>query len=168
MRADTAVYRLIDQLSTGVAVLDHADILLHANPVLIDAAGLTGWRQRPLASIDFVTEELAGLPARARREGVTLSLRGVDLPTSASPLRCVVAVSPLAYGVLLELHMLALHEPAGSSPRISHSLRGLAHEIKIPLAGLRGAAQLLQRRIADPDLQRLAGMVITEADRLTH
>lgn len=45
-------------------------------------------------------------------------------------------------------------------------LRGLAHEIKNPLGGLRGAAQLLEREIADPDLVDYTGVIIREADRL--
>jgi two-component system nitrogen regulation sensor histidine kinase GlnL len=50
---------------------------------------------------------------------------------------------------------------------LSATLRGFAHEVKNPLAGLRGAAQLLHRRVHDEDLQSLAGLVIAEADRLT-
>jgi two-component system nitrogen regulation sensor histidine kinase GlnL len=49
---------------------------------------------------------------------------------------------------------------------LSATLRGFAHEVKNPLAGLRGAAQLLERRVAEPELKQLAGMVIAEADRL--
>lgn len=45
-------------------------------------------------------------------------------------------------------------------------LRGLAHEIKNPLGGLRGAAQLLEREIADPELADYTGVIIREADRL--
>ena len=166
MPANADEFSYIDQLSTGVAVLDERDVLIHANPALIDATGITGWRDRPLATLEFATPELAVLPERARREGVRIALRGVELRTSGTPLRCDIAVSPLPNGAIVEVHALAPHESAGMSPRISQSLRGLAHEIKNPLAGLRGAAQLLQRRIADPDLQRLAAMVITEADRL--
>ncbi|GAB3672853.1 nitrogen regulation protein NR(II) [Salinisphaera aquimarina] len=45
-------------------------------------------------------------------------------------------------------------------------LRGLAHEIKNPLGGLRGAAQLLEREISDPDLREFTTIIIREADRL--
>jgi two-component system nitrogen regulation sensor histidine kinase GlnL len=45
-------------------------------------------------------------------------------------------------------------------------LRGLAHEIKNPLSGLRGAAQLLERQLADPTLRDYTQVVIEEADRL--
>lgn len=45
-------------------------------------------------------------------------------------------------------------------------LRGLAHEIKNPLGGLRGAAQLLERELADPGLREYTHVIIGEADRL--
>ena len=45
-------------------------------------------------------------------------------------------------------------------------LRGLAHEIKNPLGGLRGAAQLLAGELADQDLREYTDVIISEADRL--
>jgi two-component system, NtrC family, nitrogen regulation sensor histidine kinase GlnL len=45
-------------------------------------------------------------------------------------------------------------------------LRGLAHEIKNPLGGLRGAAQLLERELPSPDLKEYTEVIISEADRL--
>lgn len=45
-------------------------------------------------------------------------------------------------------------------------MRGLAHEIKNPLGGLRGAAQLLERELADPGLKEYTRVIIREADRL--
>ena len=46
-------------------------------------------------------------------------------------------------------------------------MRGLAHEIKNPLGGIRGAAQLLDREIVDPSRKELTDILIKEADRLT-
>lgn len=46
-------------------------------------------------------------------------------------------------------------------------MRGLAHEIKNPLGGIRGAAQLLDREIEDPSRKELTDILIKEADRLT-
>jgi two-component system, NtrC family, nitrogen regulation sensor histidine kinase GlnL len=46
-------------------------------------------------------------------------------------------------------------------------VRQLAHEIKNPLSGLRGAAQLLQRELADKELREYTRVIINEADRLT-
>lgn len=45
-------------------------------------------------------------------------------------------------------------------------IRGLAHEIKNPLGGLRGAAQLLARRLDDEELVEYTSIIIHEADRL--
>lgn len=46
-------------------------------------------------------------------------------------------------------------------------MRGLAHEIKNPLGGIRGAAQLLGRELVDPSHNELTDILIKEADRLT-
>ncbi|TPG57356.1 nitrogen regulation protein NR(II) [Ewingella americana] len=45
-------------------------------------------------------------------------------------------------------------------------IRGLAHEIKNPLGGLRGAAQLLSRALPDPALLEYTKVIIEQADRL--
>jgi two-component system nitrogen regulation sensor histidine kinase GlnL len=48
----------------------------------------------------------------------------------------------------------------------SSVLRNLAHEIKNPLGGLRGAAQLLQDELGDPEQREYTQVIIAEADRL--
>lgn len=45
-------------------------------------------------------------------------------------------------------------------------VRGLAHEIKNPLGGLRGAAQLLDQELHDPELKEYTQIIIAESDRL--
>lgn len=45
-------------------------------------------------------------------------------------------------------------------------IRQLAHEIKNPLGGIRGAAQLLERQLDDPELREYTNVVISETDRL--
>ncbi len=46
-------------------------------------------------------------------------------------------------------------------------IRQLAHEIRNPLGGLRGAAQLLERELPTPELREFTRIIIGEADRLT-
>ena len=46
-------------------------------------------------------------------------------------------------------------------------IRGLAHEVKNPLGGLRGAAQLLERELDSADLKEYTQIIIEEADRLS-
>ena len=45
-------------------------------------------------------------------------------------------------------------------------IRGLAHEVKNPLGGIRGAAQLLERALPNEALAEYTGVIIAEADRL--
>ena len=45
-------------------------------------------------------------------------------------------------------------------------LRGMAHEIKNPLGGLRGAAQLLALELPDEELKEYTDLIVTQADRL--
>ena len=56
-----------------------------------------------------------------------------------------------------------------SSQQNSQTLiRGLAHEIKNPLGGLRGAAQLLAKELPSEDLKDYTNIIIEEADRLSN
>jgi two-component system nitrogen regulation sensor histidine kinase GlnL len=76
-------------------------------------------------------------------------------------------------GVMLELRKVDHHlrvdqeEQLIAQQEASRALlRGLAHEIKNPLGGLRGAAQLLQQEINDESLRDYTRIIIGEADRL--
>lgn len=46
-------------------------------------------------------------------------------------------------------------------------VRGLAHEIKNPLGGIKGSAQLLARELPDESLVEYTNIIVEEADRLT-
>lgn len=62
--------------------------------------------------------------------------------------------------VLREENLNILHDAARKS------LQGMAHEIKNPLGGLRGAAQLLEQELKGSDLTEYTQIIINEADRL--
>ena len=62
--------------------------------------------------------------------------------------------------ILKESHLLKEHQATRSM------LRGMAHEIKNPLGGLRGAAQLLESELDSNELTEYTGIIIKEADRL--
>jgi two-component system nitrogen regulation sensor histidine kinase GlnL len=158
---------MLNRLAAGIAVLDGESRFVHVNAAFVELTGLARWRGYPLAVLGQKAAELETLVARVQGGETMLVLRGWELPARDPSLRVDVALSAWeGRGVLLELHDLASHEVALSAPRLSHSLRGLAHEVKNPLAGLRGAAQLLKRRAAEPDQQQLAELIIAEADRL--
>jgi len=158
---------VLEQLATAIALLDSELNFAYANPAFVELTGLVRWRGCPLQALGDTAPALAELIARMRAMQSMLSARGFELATRDPPLRVDIAVAAWAgQGVLLELHAQGQHEAALASPRISQTLRGLAHEVRNPLAGLRGAAQLLQRRAVEPDQQRLAELIIAEADRL--
>jgi len=50
---------------------------------------------------------------------------------------------------------------------VRETIRGMAHEIKNPLGGLRGAAQLLERELGNKELKEYTQIIIREADRLS-
>jgi two-component system nitrogen regulation sensor histidine kinase GlnL len=75
--------------------------------------------------------------------------------------------------VLLELQHVDNHLRASKEEQLltqqntARSLvRGLAHEIKNPLGGLRGAAQLLDLELNSPELKEYTKIIIAESDRL--
>ncbi|MEW5835933.1 MAG: ATP-binding protein [Pseudomonadota bacterium] len=158
---------LAEQMATGLALVDAELRVTWLNPALAErlALGTRGLVGQP-AALMFADD--AAVLAQARRalaEERALQLRGVALVTQrGTEWQADLSLQPFDGQLLLEVHALA--EPAAAASPLSATLRGFAHEVKNPLAGLRGAAQLLQRRLDDEDLKALAGMVIAEADRL--
>jgi two-component system nitrogen regulation sensor histidine kinase GlnL len=161
--------RVLEQLDTAVALLDQELRFCYANGAFCELfdAGLPKLRETSVAEWSRSGQALAAIAARARADGAAVTARGERLANGAGhAFGADVIASPSADGVLLEVHRVAPEGAVATPPRLSESLRGLAHEVKNPLAGLRGAAQLLKRRLAEPELQRLAEMIIGEADRL--
>jgi two-component system, NtrC family, nitrogen regulation sensor histidine kinase GlnL len=153
----------VEQATTGLGLVDAGLRLRWLNPALTEALALGPRRavgQRLAVLLGDPALEAQAAPARDGQRVVTW--RGLVL---ANGRRADVVLLPLAPDtLLLELHELV--DPVAADSPVSASLRGFAHEVKNPLAGLRGAAQLLQRRVGEPELKALAGMVIAEADRL--
>lgn len=153
-----------EQMATGLAVVDTDMRLQWINPALAE------WLEwGPRSALGQPLAALLGDASRQAQRSLAqqrpVQLRGVVLTAvSGRQTRVDIALQPLDGGLLLEAHALA-ESPSGQSP-LSATLRGFAHEMKNPLAGLRGAAQLLQRRVTGEDLQALAGLIIDEADRL--
>ncbi|NYE29129.1 two-component system nitrogen regulation sensor histidine kinase GlnL [Rhodanobacter sp. K2T2] len=155
-----------EQMRTGLVLVDADLRLLWINRALAEwiEMGPRSAVGQPLALLLREPESLA-LAARVLEQQRPLQLRGLTLFTAVGRETLVdMAIQPFEAGLLLEVHALA--EPAASGSPLSATLRGFAHEVKNPLAGLRGAAQLLQRRVGTDDLQSLAGLIIDEADRL--
>ena len=87
-------------------------------------------------------------------------------------MRCTVTPLP-EHHLLLEFHpmdrplKLAREEQILDQTQANRLLlRNLAHEIKNPLGGIRGAAQLLEQELDRPELHEYTQVIIQEADRL--
>ena len=175
---------LLDALATGVVLLDAALVVVHANVAAqgLMAVGLNQARGR--AFCDLFTDS-AGLQATLLRVRDTaepvneceVALRPVSAPRESSSVDLTVTPLHGPGGVrrlLLELADAAprarLNRDSALRARLESSrmmTRQLAHEIKNPLGGVRGAAQLLARQLPDPGLREYTTVIINEADRLT-
>ena len=154
-----------EQMATGLARVDAGLRLQWINPALAEWLEL-GPRSAIGQSLGLWLDEAALAQAsRALAEQRLLQWRGMSLvAASGHEITVDIVLQPFDDGLLLEVHALAA--PLATSSPLSATLRGFAHEVKNPLAGLRGAAQLLQRRVDNEDLRSLAGLIIDEADRL--
>ncbi|MFC5438358.1 nitrogen regulation protein NR(II) [Rhodanobacter umsongensis] len=154
------------QMATGLALVDAELRLSWINPALAERLEL-GLRNVVGQPLDLLLREPDALAQAARvlKEQRPAQWRGISLAVvGAREITADIALQPFEDGLLLEVHVLA--QPLSNSSPLSATLRGFAHEVKNPLAGLRGAAQLLQRRVDNADLRALAGLIIDEADRL--
>lgn len=181
------VTALLDHLSTAVLVLDRRSVLERMNPAaeaLLDTS-MQAAGGAPLSAIVDAGELLdaldrvldTGEPLTERALAITLDTgrtRVVDCtltPISAAERGAAAPVEPR---VVVELVPLDRHHQITREERlltqIAHArnlVRRLGHEIKNPLGGLRGAAQLLQGELPDAALREYTGVIIREADRLT-
>lgn len=119
------------------------------------------------------SDELVELCERTMKEGLTIGLRALRVLASGRELSLDCRASPLDRGVLLELHdqarerRIMRESQLAAGQRVSRQIvRQLAHEVKNPLGGMRGAAQLLERKLGNGGLKRYTEIIIAEADRL--
>ncbi|MGB9428436.1 MAG: nitrogen regulation protein NR(II) [Gammaproteobacteria bacterium] len=176
---------LLENQTTGILWLDDALHLRYLNPAAETLLNLDGQRCRGMALTANLprASELAAILKRALASGETVTQRelAVEIGASKTPHTIVVdcTISPVAEneGALellvemtpLDRHLRITREAAlTEQSTFNRTLTGnLAHEIKNPLGGLRGAAQLLARRLQDPKLLEYTRIIVHEADRLT-
>lgn len=157
---------LIAACATPIAIIGRDQCLRSVNPALQEwlAAGTRDWRGEPLAMLDARPPLLSDAVARAFGQERRVWLREARVRAAIGDRSADLALTPLdPQTILLEVAPAA---GEGGGARLSESLRGFAHEVRGPLAGMRGAAQLLQRRVDAADLLELTALIIGEVDRL--
>jgi len=172
--------RVIDNLTTAVLLFDERRYLILMNPAAealldISANKALGMQVDSLfTGIDSCDDALQHISEKRPFTKRDTQLR---LP-GGTPMRMDCIVSPLSHptqpgGFLIELIPLAsrqritqVRELLNQSETTRLLMRGLAHEIRNPLGGLRGAAQLLARQLPDDALKEYTDIIIQEADRL--
>jgi len=174
-------WAILETLSTAVLVVDGELRVLDLNPaaealVELSANALRGtpvaglWPDAARWSDALARVMETGQPIAERdltiaaRTGDPITVDSTATPVfdDGRPAWMVVELVPQDRHkrISREEHLLAQSESA------RQILRGLAHEVKNPLGGLRGAAQLLERELADPALAEYTQVIVREADRL--
>ncbi len=175
---------VLASISDGVIVLDAEGMLSDLNPA---AEQLTGIAASQAIGIPF-DELLASRPsqawlgeiartalgegmARRRSEGVLRSRAGeVRVSAAGSPVHDAQGV---LRGAALVIHDLTLERALDVTTQRADRLAalgtvalGLAHEIRNPLGGIKGAAQLLKTGLSDPEQIRCTEIIVREVERL--
>jgi two-component system nitrogen regulation sensor histidine kinase GlnL len=174
--------RILENLSTAVLLLDKALCLRYMNPAAemlfeVSVRHMVGNPAELLIHCDEGVTRESLLQALETGHPFTERELNLSLPDSKrTTVDCTVIPlheSDEDSGLLIEIqqidrqlrisreeHLLSQHQAA------QELIRGLAHEIKNPLGGLRGAAQLLEQELPDPALMEYTQIIINEADRL--
>jgi two-component system nitrogen regulation sensor histidine kinase GlnL len=169
---------VLNALQAPVLLLDEEGIVQQVNSAveaLFDsgAAHLVG---RPFASLLPPDSPILLLVEQARESGASVSEHGVTLDSPRTGHRVVsIQVSPLAEipdWVVVSFHEQSLALKIGAKLTHRNSARSvtamaaiLAHEVKNPLSGIRGAAQLLEQGCSVED-RTLTRLICDEADRI--
>ena len=171
-------FQPFDLLATLVAVVHTDGAVVYANAALEDALGMS---RRSIEGSDLaahytepqvLVQALAGLRANefaALRYDAWVKRPGRD----PLPVHVIITQTDQAGDVLIEMLPLEQQARQEREERLldqaqanKELIRNLAHEIKNPLGGIRGAAQLLQREIDSRELIEYTQVIIHEADRL--
>jgi two-component system nitrogen regulation sensor histidine kinase GlnL len=169
----------LDCLATGAMVLDADSRIRYVNPAAETLLGLSG---ALLVGDDAGrtferSPELLAAIQTMRSEQETVIEYELDVVVGGHPpIRIGCSISPLEnppHAVLIEMRAVDPHlriarlEQARLQQEANRELlRNLAHEIKNPLGGIRGAAQLLEHELPRESLREYTQVIIKESDRL--
>ncbi len=171
-------FQTFDLLATLVAVVHSNGTVLFANAALEDALGIS--RRAIIGSHlpDSFTEPAhlqTALTGAGSNEFAALRYDAwlKRLHYDPMPVHVIVTLTERADEVIVELLPLEQQARQDREERLAEQaqankelIRNLAHEIKNPLGGIRGAAQLLEMEIESRELTEYTQVIIHEADRL--
>ncbi len=171
-------FALWSSLPIPAILLDGDDMIADMNPA---AEGFMNNSARwllgqPIWDRLAVDAPLEASFERARDQGTPLFVNDVDVGTGKrAPLVCNLSIAPLQGQPGWMIMLISPRELAGRMTQ-SHSVKSaaksaigmaemLAHEIKNPLAGITGAAQLLSMNLSTDDLE-LTDLIVAETRRI--
>ncbi|HXE36982.1 MAG TPA: histidine kinase dimerization/phospho-acceptor domain-containing protein, partial [Azonexus sp.] len=182
MNVTHASFAGLDLLASAVLLLDEGQLIRYINPAGENLLAVSGQSVvgKTLAVVCTCSTTLQaaldnGLNNNWGYTGQNIQLTRSDgeilhLNCTVTPLRPEIAAG---VRLLLELQPIEHHLAATREERLIEQqqasrelIRNLAHEIKNPLGGIRGAAQLLEHELANPSLKEYTQVIIKEADRL--
>jgi two-component system, NtrC family, nitrogen regulation sensor histidine kinase GlnL len=173
---------ILASLSDGIVVLDPACCVLLFNPAMEEMIGISSRRATGTAVATMLPKE-SPIPARVIAtldtghpfsipDAEWLRWDGEPLPTSLTISAILDKVGETLGAVLVvrDLRRIkALQESQRPAERLTAFgvlAAAMAHEIKNPLLGIRGAAQLLREELTTDDAREYTDVIIREADRL--
>lgn len=172
----------LDLLATAVMVVDDRQAVLHMNPAAenLFEASVTNVAGLALERLFGGNAVLSAAIEYAHANNCSYTEHELELAINGhSPLHLACTVSPVergvdaASGTLLEFRQIDQQQRVEREARLMEQsqahrelIRNLAHEIKNPLGGIRGAAQLLDRELERPALHEYTQVIIKESDRL--
>ena len=179
MTSSAVEFAGLDLLPTAVVALDADLVVRYANPAAEDlfATGESALRGQEFLALFAERDDLERSLREATRTHWDYAAQTV---TCLRPGREPLLLSCVATGIeLRDCALLVELRPIEQQLRLVREermvieqqssrelLRNLAHEIKNPLGGLRGSAQLLERELDRPELREYTQVIIQESDRL--
>jgi two-component system nitrogen regulation sensor histidine kinase GlnL len=174
-----SAYAGLELLTTAVLMLDESLHVTYANPA---AETLFAQGRSHLVGIPFHralpnNDEFEQRLAHALENELGFNDNDLLLEVEGYPAHLHCVISPVeAAGetrLVLEFRELQQQLKIAREEKILEQqeanrelIRNLAHEIKNPLGGIRGAAQLLERELGDPELREFTQVIVKETDRL--
>jgi two-component system nitrogen regulation sensor histidine kinase GlnL len=170
---------LLSVLPHPILVLGDDDRVLYANAAAETFFSLSQGvlKRQTLPDIIAFSSPLSALVGQVRRTGATVNEYGIDVGLPRSGVQKLVDVfagampdhAGLIVLMLQQRSMAQMIERQLTHRAAARSVSGLAavlaHEIKNPLSGIRGAAQLLEPGLKDDD-RALTQLICTETDRI--